>query len=293
MTRWQILFIDCLSAKVHPSICRPLSGVGETFSPWEVTLLFPALAAGLTGRGVLATAVLLELPGLGEAAAAALAPVQFHPSVDLHVGLELVGLPEAPAAHGAFVGFLSGVDQQVALVVLPRPELLLALVALVRLDVGVQQLVAFQLRREHEALVADGADVRPLAAVLLQVVQVQVAQVEGLPAGAAGELLVLRMALLVRLERAAAAEVLQAHLAAEGFDPAEVPPHLQRVALLLLAAVHQLLVLLQLAVVEEGLAAQVAHEPLLRAVHQHVGLQGPRSREAFATFVAPEARRER
>lgn len=193
------------------------------------------------------------------------------------MGFELVGLPEALVAHGALVGLLSSVDQQVALVVLPRPELFLALVALVRLDVGVQQLVALQLRRQHEGFVADGADVRPLAAVLLQVVQVQVAQVEGLAAGAAGELLVLRVALLVRLECAAATEVLQAHLAAERFDPADVPACLRHVTLLVLAAVHQLLVLPQLAVVEEGLAAQVAHEPFLSAVNQHVGLQGPRS----------------
>lgn len=140
---------------------------------------------------------------------------------------------------------------------------------------------------------ADGADVRPLAAVLLQVVQVQVPQVEGLAAGAAGELFVLCVALLVCFERAVAAEVLQAHLAAEGFDPADVPPRLWRVTLLLFATVHQLLVLLQLAVVEEGFAAQVAHEPFLRAVHQHVSLQGPCSGEAFTAFVAPETRRER
>lgn len=254
--------------------------------------MFPALAAGLTDHSVFATAVLLQLSGLGEAAAASLAPVQFHPGVDLHVGFELVGLPETLAAHGALVGFLSSVDQQVALVVLPRPELFLALVALVRLDVGVQQLVALQLRRQHEALVTDGADVRPLAAVLLQVVQVQVAQVEGLAAGGAGELLVLRVALLVRLERAAATEVLHAHLAAEGLDPAEVPARVRNVTLLVLATVHQLLVLLQLAVVKEGLAAQVAHEPLLRTVNQHVGLQGPCSREPFATFVAPKAKRD-
>lgn len=124
---------------------------------------------------------------------------------------------------------------------------------------------------------ADGADVRPLATVLLQVVQVQVAQVEGLATRAAGELLVLCVAFLVRLERAAATEALQAHLAAEGFDPAEVPACMRHVTLLVLATVHQVLVLLQLAVVEKGLAAQVAHEPLLRTVNQHVGFQGPRS----------------
>lgn len=126
-------------------ICGPPLGIGETFGPQKVTLLFPSLTAGFAsgGGGVLTAPVLLELPGLGEAAVAALAPVQFHPGVDLHVRFELVGLPEPPAAHGALVGFLSSVDQQVALVVLPCPELLRALVTLVWLDVGVQQLVAF------------------------------------------------------------------------------------------------------------------------------------------------------
>lgn len=199
--------------------------------------MFPAFAAGLTAQSILSAAVLLELPGLGETPATALAAVQLHPCVDLHVTLELVGLPEFPAAHCTLVGFLSGVDQQVALVVLPRPELLLTLVALVRFDAGVQQLVALQLRREHEAFVADVADVRPLAAVLPQVVQVQVPQVEGLPTGVARELLVLRVALLVRLERAAAAEALQTDPTAERFDFADVAS-LRHVALLLLVAVH-------------------------------------------------------
>lgn len=143
LTCCQILFVNSHSAKVHPSICRSPSGVGETFGPREVTLLFPALAARLTCWGVLTAAVLLELPRLREATAAALALVQFHPSVDLHVCLELVRLPEPSAAHSTLIGFLPGVDQQVALVVLPCPELLLALVALVWFDVGVQQLVAF------------------------------------------------------------------------------------------------------------------------------------------------------
>lgn len=235
--------------------------------------------------------MLLELPGLGEAPAAALAAVQLHPGVDLHVRLELVGLSELPAAHNALIGFLSGVDQQVSVVVLWRPELLPALSALVRFDAGVQQLVPLQLRREHEAFVADAADVWPLAAVLPQVVQVQVSQVEGLAAGAAGELFVLCVALLVRPECAAAAEALQTDLTAEGFDFAGAAS-LRHAALLLLVAVHQLLVLLQLTVVEKRLPTEVAHERLLCTVDQHVGLQSPRAREALATFITPETRQE-
>lgn len=229
------------------------------------------LAAVLAARRVVSTAVLLQLPGLGEAAAAALAAVQLHTSVDLHVRLELVGLPELPVAHDALVGFLSGVDQQVAVVVLRCSELLPALFALVRFDASVQQLVPLQLRRQHEAFVADAADVRPLAAVLSQVEQVQVSQVEGLAAGAAGELFVLGVALLVCPERAAAAEALQADLTAEGFHFVGAPP-LRHAALLLLVAVHQLLVLLQLTVVEKCLPTEVTHERLLRTVDQHVGL---------------------
>lgn len=235
--------------------------------------------------------MLLERSGLGEAAATALAAVELHSRVHLHVGFHLVGLPEPACAHGAGVRPLPSVDQQVALVVLRRLELLSALLALVRLEARVEQLVALQLRRQHEAFVADGADVRPLAAVLPQVVQVEVAQVEGLPAGGAAELFALGVALLVRPQGGAAAEGLQTHLAGEGFGGGGAPPA-GGAAPLVLVGVGQLLVFLQLAVVEEGLPAQVAHEGLLGAVDQHVGLQGPGPREALATLITPETRRQ-
>lgn len=138
---------------------------------------------------------------------------------------------------------------------------------------------------------ADAADVWPLAAVLPQVVQVQVAQVEGLAAGAAGELFVLGVALLVRPECAAAAEALQADLTAEGFDFAGTPS-LQPAALLVLVAVHQLLVLLQLTVVEKRLPTEVTHEWLLCTVDQHVGLQSPGACEALPTFITPVTRQK-
>lgn len=243
--------------------------------------------SGLCSSLLVSTPVLPERSGLGEAAATALAAVELHAGVHLHVCLHLVGLSEPARAHGARVRPLSSVDQQVALVVLRRLELLPTLLALVRLDAGVQQLVALQLGWQQEAFVADGADVWPLAAVRAQVVQVEVAQVEGLPAGGAAELLALGVALLVRPQGGAAAEGLQTNLTAEGFGCAAAPP-VGGAAYLVLVAVNELLVLLQLTVVEEGLPAEVAHEGLLHTVDQHVGLQSPRSREALAAFITPE-----
>lgn len=262
--------------------------VCQAFSPRENVFLFPAFAAGLEALELVSTAVFLELPGVGEAAAAALAGVQLHPGVDLHVRLELVGLPELPAAHGALVGFLSGVDQQVAVVVLRRPELFAALIALVRFDSGVQELVLLQLRHEQETFLADAADVRPVAAVLPHVVQVHVSKVEGLPAGGAGELLVLGVALLVRPQRGVTAEALEADLTGEGFQSARPPsPRRPRRLLSVLVVVDELLVLLQLTVVEKRLSAEVAHERLLHTVNQHVGLQSPRTCEALSTLITP------
>lgn len=262
-----------------------MSLVREAFGPRE-NVLFSAFAAGLEARNVVSTAVFFELAGIGEAPPTALTGVQLHSGVDLHVRLELVGLSELPAAHGALVGFLSRVDQQVAVVVLRRPELFPALFTLVRFDAGVQELVLLQLRHEQETFLADAADVRPVAAVLPHVVQVQVSQVEGLPAGVAGELFVLSVALLVRPQRGVAAEALETDFAAERLQSAR--PASPRDAADLLSVVDQLLVLLQLTVVEEGLPAEVAHERLLRAVNQHVSLQSPGACEPLATFITPE-----
>lgn len=249
----------------------------EVGRPAEVVPLSPAFGAGLQRvLRLVSAAVLLQLPGVGEAQVAAVAGVQLDARVDLHVGLELVGLPEPPAAHAALVRLLSGVHQQVAVVVLRRPELFAAMLTAVRLHPGVQQLVLPQLRRLQEAFAAEGTDVRPVAGVLPLVVLQHVPQVEGLPAGVAGELLGLLVALLVHPERAAAAETLQAHFAAERFDsggPAARgagQPALQ-------VAVDQLLVFLQLTVVEKGFSTAVTHEGLLHTVNQHVGFQSPGS----------------
>lgn len=234
----------------------------------------------------------LELAGVREAVSAALAGVQLHPGVDLHVRLQLVGLPELPVAHAALVRLLAGVHQQVAVVVLRRPELFPALLALVWFDAGVQQLVPLQLRHEQEALLADAADVRPVAAVLPDVVQVEVSLVEGPAAGVAGELLVLRVALFVFPQTRAAAEALQADLAAERSDSRRLVS--SRLSLqAVLVVVDQLLVLLQLAVVEKRLPAEVAHERLLHTVHQHVSLQSPGPCKAFSTFITPETQDRR
>lgn len=256
-------------------------------APGELVLLLPV--SGLCTRLLVSTPVLLERSGLREASTAALAAVELHSRVHLHVCFHLIGLSEPAFTHGARVGPLPSVHQQVALVVLRGLELLAALLALVRLDSGVQQFVAFQLRWQQEAFVADGADVRPLAAVLPYVVEVEVAQVEGLPAGGTAELLVVGVALLVRPQGGAAAEGLQTELTAEGLGCGAAPP-VRGAARLVLVAVNKLLVLLQLTVVEEGLPAEVAHEGLLRTMDQHVGLQSPRSREALATFITPETR---
>lgn len=263
--------------------------VCETFAPRKNVFLFPRFAAGLEALKVVSTVVFLELPGVGESPPTALTGVQLHPSVDLHVRLKLIGLSELPAAHNTLVGFLSGVDQQVAMVVLRRPELLAALFTLVRFDSSMQELVLLQLRHEQKTFLADAADVRPVATVLPHVVQVQVSQVEGLPAGAAGELFVLGVALLVRPQCGVAAEALQTDLTAEGLDAGRPPSPQHASSLLsLLVVVDQLLVLLQLTVVEKRLPTEVAHERLLHTVNQHVCLQSPGTCEALSAFITPE-----
>lgn len=216
--------------------------------------------------------------------------------MDLHVGLELVGLPELPGAYRTLIGFLSRVHQQVAVVVLRRPELFPALFTPVGFDPGVQQLVLLQLRRQHKSFLTDAADVRPVAAVLPQVVQVQVSQVEGFPTWVAGELFVLGVTLLMRPQRGAAAEALQTDFTAERFDSARPPSPCQSFNLhstlpSISTVVNQLLVFLQLTVVEKRLPAQITHERLLHTVDQHVGLQSPGPCKPLPTFITPERER--
>lgn len=49
--------------------------IREALSPREHALLFPAFATGVDALKLLSTSVFLELPGVGEAVAAALAGV--------------------------------------------------------------------------------------------------------------------------------------------------------------------------------------------------------------------------
>lgn len=224
------------------------------------------------------------MPGVGETLPTVLAGVQLHARVNLHVRLELVGLPELPTAHGALVRFLPCVDQAVAVVVLWCPELFPTLVTPVRFDSSVQQLVLLQLRHEQEAFLTDAADVRTVATVLPHVVQVQVSQVEGLPAGVAGELFVLGMALLMHLQSSVGAEAPQTGSTAERLHHSLPPP---RHSLLNLVLVDEPLVLLQLTVIKKRLPTQVAHKSLLHTVNLHVGLQSPGTREALSTCVTP------
>lgn len=151
--------------------------------------------------------------------------------------------------------------------------------------------MAFQLGRQQEAFVADGADVGPLTCVLSQVVQVQVPQVEGLPAGGAAELFGRGVTLLMCPQGGGAAEGLQTNLTAERFGGGAAPP-VGGAAHLVFVAVNNLLVFLQLTVVEKGLSTEVAHERLLCTMDQHVGLQSPRSCKALTTFIAPEKGQE-
>lgn len=202
---------------------RVQSGVwtnqATTASLLSRALLSPPPGAPLPSAGRSAAGVLPQLPGVGVAVPAVLAHVQLDARVDLHVGLELVGLSEPAAAHGALVRLLSAVHQQVALVVLGRPELFAARLALVRLDSGVEQLVLPQLRGVDETFVAVLAGVWPLPAVPAHVVEVEVAQVEGLPAGVAVEVFIRAVALLVGAQGAAGAEGPDAGLTAERFGP--------------------------------------------------------------------------
>lgn len=138
---------------------------------------------------------------------------------------------------------------------------------------------------------ADGADMGPLTCVLSQVVQVEVPQMEGFPAGGAAELFGHGMTLLMCPQGGGAAEGLQTNFTAERLGGGAAPP-VGGAAHLVFVAVNNLLVFLQLTVVEKGLSTEVTHEWLLCAMDQHVGLQSPRSCKALITFIAPETRQE-
>lgn len=87
------------------------------------------------------TAVLLELPRIGEASSALLTRVQLLPGVNLHVGLQLIGLVELSVAVHTFKGLLPRVDPQVSVEVPIGPEGLVTLITLVRFLTSVDPLV--------------------------------------------------------------------------------------------------------------------------------------------------------
>lgn len=239
------------------------------------------------------TAVLLELPGVGEAAATLLARVELLPGVDLQVGLELVRLVELPVTVQTLKWLLARVDPQVSVEVSVRSEGLAALVALVRFLAGVNPLVLLQTAGVEKSLAAHVTNKRLLARVASLVIAERVFVVERLPAHAAVELLVLAVASFVKLEGARGAETSQAYFATERLDqrlvsPSSLEKSLSAVRFLIPVGVHVPLVYQQPAVEEEGLAAQIAHKWFPGAVDEHVGLELGVVREALATLLADE-----
>lgn len=251
----------------------------------------------------LVTHVFLEQPWVGEAPAAAAAGVRPLPGVDLHVELDVRELAETGPADPALVGFVSGVDQQVLGVVGPHPEGLPAVAAGVRLLPGVLQLVQLQRLLHDEAFPARAAAEGPLAGVHAPVVVQGGLVVEGLPAPVAAEALGAAVAELVPAQGAGAGEALAAGLAAErrqvhggAVPPVDHPagrglrwslaPVAGRVSGTPVAVVR-LLVLLQVAVVQEGFPAQVTHEGLGGPVDQHVDFEFVLN-EALSAHLANE-----
>lgn len=237
--------------------------------------------------------MLLELPRIGEAAAALLARVEFLPGVDLHVRLQLIGLVELPLTVQTFKRLLARVDPQVSVEVSVRSEGLAALVAFVRFLACVNALVLLQAPGVEESFPAHITDKRLLPRVASLMVAERVFVMERLATYAAVELLVLTVAFLVKFERVRRAETFQAYFAAERFGQGLVSPFgLQRslcaVCLLVPVGVHVPLMDQQSAVEQEGLSAQVAHEGLPGAVDEHVGLEFGVLREALPALLAAE-----
>jgi len=217
--------------------------------------------------------------------------------VDLHVELDVSELPEPHAADLALVGLLPRVDPQVPEVVCVDPEGLAAVLACVRLLPGVLQLVRLERLADDEPLPTHAAAVRPLPGVDPSMVVVRGFVEERLPARLAAVLPPPRVDELVSPQRARRVEPLAAGPAAERrhvhrglVPPVDDSPVAQAPLSDDLPAplvVGHFLVPLQLAVVEERLAAQVAHEGLGGAVEQHVRLQLVLD-EALPAHVAPE-----
>lgn len=227
-------------------------------------------------RGV--TAVLLELPRIGEASVTLLARVELLACVDLQVGLELIGLVELPMTERTLKGLLPRVDPHVPVEVSVRSEGLAALVTFVRLLACVNALVLLQTSSVEKPLSAHVANKRLLARVAPLMIAERVFVMERLPADAAVELFVLAVAFFVKFERARGTEAFQAYFAAVWFNQrlvlaASLEEILRAVRLLVPVGMHVPLMYLQPAVEEEGLPAQVAHKRLSGAMDEHVGLE--------------------
>lgn len=217
---------------------------------------------------LVSTAVFLQLPGAGEALTAAVAAVQFHPGVDLHVRLQLVGLAELTPADLTLVRSLSSVEFGVSVKVVARPESFAALLTGVPFLPGVERQVLLQAARLQEPLPALAAAVGFLLAVAPHVVNKRTFTMERLPTGGADEAVFLCVVFLVNSQSASAGE------------PFPTRHHLS-------VQVRHLLMLQEFRVVEKCLPTQVAHEQFLGAMSEHVGLQCPASRELFPALLAP------
>lgn len=229
-------------------------------------------------------AVSFQQPGVREAESTGRAGIRLYARMHLHVELDVHQLPELHPTNLALVRLLPCVDAQVSAVVGVDPEGLVALLALVRLLPGVLAFVRLEGVADDEALSAQVAGERPLAAVDALVVVKGVFVEERLATRVAGVTQLPRVQLLVSFERAGGDEAFVAGLTAEGrhlhrrpvlpVDDSAVRP-LVRASLSLPAQVFvgQFLVFAQVAVVQEGLSAHVAHEGLGGTVEQHVLLQ--------------------
>lgn len=124
-------------------------------------------------------------------------------------------------------------------------------------------------------------------------VSIGVLIMEGLPAYAAVELLVLAVALFVKLEGIRGAKTLQTYFTAEGFHQRLVSPSgLQGFGRVLgvlgPVGMDVLLMYQQPAVEEEGLSAQITHERFPGAVDEHVRLELSVVGEALSALLAAE-----
>lgn len=212
--------------------------------------------------------------------------------------LDVAQLSEPHSANLALVRLLPSVDPQVSAVVGVDPEGLAALFALMGPLSRVLELVRLERLKDDEPLPAHLARERSLPCVGPQVVVVGCFVEERPAARLAVVLHPPRVNELVPFQQRGRVEAFPACPAAERrhvhrrlvlpvddppLPPFPAPPRRNPAASLV---VSRHLVFLQLEVVQEGLAALVAHEGLGGAMEQHVGLQLGVLHEALAANLA-------